>query len=77
MARKREFQSCMNELVCLQIFNEGNMSEDDAEEEDLPSGAFDRYSTERLKSVEDVKNCSQATIHKVRVSLRLRPHCAG
>ena len=60
MARKRDFQSSMNnELVCLQIVNEENMSENE-EEENLPYGAFDRYSQEMLKSVEDVKNCSQA-----------------
>ena len=52
MAQKREFQSCMNGLVCLQIVNEENMSEDE-EEEDLPYGAFTRYSQEMLQSLED------------------------
>ena len=58
-ARMREFQSCMNELVCLQIVKKENVSEDE-EEDDLLSSAFDHYSQEMLRSVEDVKNCLQA-----------------
>ena len=67
MTRKHKFQLCMNELVCLQIVNEENRSED-KKEEDLPTSVFDRYNQEMLKSVENVKICSQSAIHKIRVS---------
>ena len=53
----------MNASVCdmafEENFNEENMSEYE-DEENLPSSAFDRYIQEMLKSVEDIKICSQA-----------------